>query len=66
MYLAYYLILLIGVYLAPAIALFPKLVISSRTAVVIPIISVICIAIIKNFLAYFDALHHIHVVSISI
>lgn len=66
MFILYCLELLILIYLAPALALYPKLILSSRTVVAIPFISIAIIAVVQGVLAATDSYSHLTVTSISI
>jgi hypothetical protein len=66
MFFAYCLELLLLVYIAPALALFPKLILSSRTVVAIPFISIGIIAVAQCFLALTDSYSHLIVMGFSI
>ena len=66
MFIAYCLALLLLVYLAPALALYPKLILSSRTVVAIPFISISIIAIVQGVLAATDSYSHLVVVGFSV
>jgi hypothetical protein len=66
MFVAYCLVLLLLVYLAPALALYPKLILSSRTVVAIHFISIGIIAIAQGMLAATDSYSHLIVTGFSI
>lgn len=66
MFIVYCLALLLLVYLAPALALYPKLILSSRTAVAIPFISIGIIAVAQGVLAATDSYSHLIVTGFSV
>lgn len=66
MYIAYCLELLLLVYLAPALALFPKLILSSRTVIAIPFISVGIIGLLEGILNATGNYSHLIVTAVSI
>lgn len=66
MYLIDCLLLFFLVYLSPALALFPNLIISARTAIAIPFVSAFIIVLLKIFLASFDMFSHDVVLIFSI
>lgn len=66
MFIAYCLELLLLVYLAPALALYPKLILNSRTVVAIPFISIGIIAVVQGVLAATGSYSHLIVTGISI
>lgn len=66
MFIAYCLELLLLVYLAPALALYPKLILSSRTVVAIPFISIGIIAVAQGVLAATGSYSHLIVTVFSV
>lgn len=66
MYFLYCLVLLFGVYLAPALAFYPSLLVSSRTAVVIPFVSLFIITVCKILLAAISSYTHEAVMGLTI
>ena len=66
MYLIYCIILLLFVYIVPALAIYPRIMLSARTVAVIPFMSIFIIALIKSFLVLIGAFSHIVVLLVSI
>lgn len=66
MFIAYCVALLLLVYLAPALALYPKLILSSRTVVAMPFISIAIVAIAQGVLAAAGSYTHITVTGLSL
>lgn len=66
MYLIYCLVLLLLVYLAPACALNPALLLSSRTAVAIPFVSIATVVVIQKALELTDRYSHELVLLVSL
>lgn len=66
MFIAYCLELLLLVYIAPALALYPKLILSSRTVVAIPFISIGIIAMVQGVLAATGSYSHLIVTGFSV
>jgi hypothetical protein len=66
MFIVYCLELLLLVYLAPALALFPKLLLSSRTVVAIPFISIGIIVVVQSVLAATGGYSHFIVTGFSV
>lgn len=54
MYYIYVIELLTLIYLLPAVSLFPKLILSSRTAITIPFVSILIIVLLKETLSFFN------------
>lgn len=66
MFILYCLALLLLIYLAPALAIYPKLILSSRTVVAIPFISIAVIAVVQAVLAATGNYSHLSVTGISV
>jgi hypothetical protein len=66
MFAFYCLILLVLVYLAPALAVYPRLILSSRTAVAVPFISIAVIIIAQALLAATGSYTHLVVIGLSL
>lgn len=65
MFIFYCLVLLLLVYLGPAIALYPRLILSSRTAVAIPYVSIAVIILIQEMLQRTGMFSHEIVLAVS-
>jgi hypothetical protein len=66
MYIAYLFALLVFVYVSPALAFWPSLYMSSRTAIAIPFLSILLIGAIQLLLSTFNTFSHNVVLAISI
>jgi hypothetical protein len=66
MFIAYCSVLLLLVYSAPALALYPRLILSSRNVVAIPFISIAIIAVLQWILATIGGYNHLIVICSSI
>jgi len=66
MFIIYCLELLLLVYFVPALAVFPKLILSSRTIVAIPFISIGIIVLSQWMLVAIDSYSHLNVTSLSV
>ncbi len=66
MYLFYLIILLLFVYISPALAIYPRIILSTRTVFAVPFISIFIIFLIKIFLVRIGAFSQTVVIVISI
>lgn len=65
MYLVYCFVLLVFVYVSPGLALFPRLLLSARTAIAIPFVSIFAVGLIEKTLSAAGAFSQAAVLSLS-
>lgn len=65
MYFIYLLSILILVYILPALAIWPRLLLSSRTSIAIPFVSIAIVTLLQKLLFFMGSFSHINVIFIS-